>query len=134
MNDLMECAISAACKYEIGSLGGSICSLRTRGAAALSCNDFNLKTVTEKYVRGTFEHAETWAAAASGVWVEDEDRARHALRLHSSEADERAFLQYGGDPITAVSLVRLAHQVRAVHEVQERRLPVWTCPDGRYRR
>ena len=81
LDDLVQCAITAAGEDEVGARGDCIGGLCTSRSRAMSCDDLNLDAMAEQHVRGALEHAYAGAAAASGVRVEDEGRASHALRL-----------------------------------------------------
>ena len=81
LDDLVHSAVATAGEDEVGAVADCFYGLGTCGSGAVGCDDLYLDAMAEKRVRGALEHAHARAAAATGVRVEDEGRASHALRL-----------------------------------------------------
>src|ERR1700755_2520954 len=81
LDDLVQRAVASAREDKVSAMADGIGRLCTGRSWAVGCDDLRLDAAIEKHLRGARERAEAGAAGASGVRVEDESRARHALKV-----------------------------------------------------
>src|SRR6201999_1706699 len=89
LDDLVKGAAASAGEDKVSAMADRIGRLCTGRSWAVGCDDLRLDAAIEKHVRGMLERAEARAAGASGVRVEDEGRARHALQVMRRDSATR---------------------------------------------